>query len=121
MLPFIPALILLILGGPNTVDKINVLGTLDAQSHRLAIQLTTGNERSAQVRSTLTCILALTKDPSIVRAVAKLLDSMDEPTKPAAIAIEDTSESPPAHHEEPKLALRAGFTKSDRTRDGPQG
>lgn len=127
MLPFLPALILLLLHGPANIERLAEGGALpaalaaiqqriDAPEHRAL-----ASKRADQLA--LASLLALSGDKEISNALARILAvnivcETPAQAKPAILESEQTQDSDP-----PKERClgrpQDGFIGSQRSRDGP--
>lgn len=125
MLPLLPALLLLILQGPSSVERMALDGRLPAALEAIHRQMESQDHKSPAVskaeEAMLASLLALSNDPQVSHALIKLL-SLGEPAampRPS-LAIEAQDESPPNSIAEGDSAVPVeGFAESQRSRDGP--
>ena len=124
MLPLLPALLLLILQGPSSVERMALDGRLPAALEAIHRQMESQDHKSPSVskadEAMLASLLALSVDPQVSHALIKLL-SLGEPalTRKPTIAIEAQAESPPPIAECDSAVPVEGFAESQRSRDGP--
>lgn len=124
MLPFLPALILLLLHGPANIERLAEGGALpaalaaiqqriDAPEHRAL-----ANKRADHLA--LASLLALSGDKEISSALARILslNIVCEPQAPAALQAEPEQGSDPPQ-ERCLGRPQDGFLGSQRSRDGP--
>lgn len=118
MLPFLPAILLLLLQGPSNVERLAIQGRLPAALdavYRTAGQTPTLREAEQVVLATL---LAAGEDPELSDALLAILRS--ERTRretPAEPLVEPKPVIPFPDHAPPP---EEGFTRSQRVRDGPR-
>jgi len=127
MLPLLPALLLLILQGPSSVERMALDGRLPAALEAIHRHMESRDHQSPAVskadEAMLASLLALSSDPQVSHALIKLL-SLGEPFQASSgkskLVIEAQDESPPSAIVEGDAAIPVeGFAESQRSRDGP--
>lgn len=116
MLPFLPAILLLLLQGPSNVERLMVQGRLPAALdavYRTVGQTPTLREAEEVVLATL---LAAGEDPQLSDALLAILRSERTRRKAVAEPLVDRTPIPPFPDHGPP---REGFARSQRVRDGP--
>ena len=126
MLPILPALLLLILQGPSSIEKMALDGRLPAALEAISRQMEAQNHRSNKVdrsdEAVLATLLAFSGDPDLSNALYKLL-SLDQPTDQVRASLVDLGDSEPERSpimssgEVPALPVVS--LESQRSRDGP--
>jgi len=98
MLPILPALLLLILQGPSSIEKMALDGRLPAALEAISRQMEAQNHRSNKVdrsdEAVLATLLAFSGDPDLSNALYKLL-SLDQPTDQVRASLVDLGDSEP--------------------------
>lgn len=125
MLPILPALLLLILQGPSSIEKMALDGRLPAALEAVSRKMEAQDHRSRSIEradaAVLASLLALSGDPDLSHALFQLLslDQASESTDRSSVRkLDEWVEwiplgSPPEPlHSEPSL-------ESQRSRDGP--
>lgn len=125
MLPILPALLLLILQGPSSVEKMARDGRLPAALEAVSRQMEIQEHRSGSLEkadaAVLASLLAFGSDPDLSKALFKLLSLDQAPLsesgspRPAAIA-ENQSPVLPSGDSPP---LQDAYRDCRRSRDGP--
>ncbi len=126
MLPLLPALLLLILQGPSSIEKMALDGRLPAALEAIHQQMESRDHKSPAMskadEAMLASLLAMSGDPQISHALIKLL-SLGEPAYVPAVPhleVEPEQDDPPNTYAECDSAVPVdGFAKSQRSRDGP--
>ena len=125
MLPILPALLLLILQGPSSIEKMALDGRLPAALEAVSRQMEAQDHRSGSIEradaTVLASLLALSGDPNLSHALIQLLSLDQGFTCPGG--------EPPIRQEE---SIERGRVESDpvpirpqpcldsqRSRDGP--
>lgn len=103
MLNLLPAILLLLLQGPVSVQD----------------GLPAGSLQNREVRLLLDSLGRLAEVPELAEAVAKLL--REQRREPVLQAAEVKGSEPQALLPDPRSDLRRGFSTSQRSRDGPFG
>lgn len=126
MLPILPALLLLILQGPSSIERMALDGRLPAALEAISRQMEAQNHRSNKVErsdeAVLATLLAFSGDPDLSNALYKLL-SLDQPTDQVRSGLIDLGDSGPertpimSSGEAPALPVVS--IESQRSRDGP--
>ena len=126
MLPFLPALLLLILNGPAGLDRMAHDGRLPealrALNDRIQVEGISASGAKLEQEIALASLLASHGDPDLSQALAELIfwAGLTESTEQAIEApIEIELESPQLPCGPPAGTLRDGFTRATRSRDGP--
>lgn len=101
MLPLLPALLLLILQGPSSVERMALEGRLPAALEAIHRQMEAGDPQGALIR-----LLSLGEPATDTKATPHLTVEEDKQDTP-----------PPA--EPSSTRITKGFAKSQRSRDGP--
>jgi len=126
MLPILPALLLLILQGPSSIEKMALDGRLPAALEAISRQMEANNNRSNAVErsdeAVLATLLAFSGDPDLSNALYKLL-SLDQAADQVRPGIKDPGDAEP----ESNPILPCGDNRplpvicleSQRSRDGP--
>jgi hypothetical protein len=112
MLPFLPALLLLLLQGPSDFERLVAEGRLSSVLEKFVAE-------SPKERKTLQALLVSGGHPELSRALAVLLTGQSEPeAKPAFVppVAEERVVVPPTSDARP---LPEGYADGRRTRDGP--
>lgn len=125
MLPILPALLLLILQGPSSIEKMALEGrlpaALEAASRRMEAQEHRFGSTEKADAAVLASLLALSGDPDLSHALYQLL-SLDQGT-----SLWTTVDSPESGDWVDRKPLKVGshpslpepFLESQRSRDGP--
>jgi hypothetical protein len=123
MLPILPALLLLILQGPSSIERLAHEGrlpeALQAVSRQLEMQ-DNGSERSKDAEAAvLASLLAMGSDPDLSHALFQLLslDQLDAPPTHSSNA--DLRVEPPDIPTYEISRIPDAFRTCGRTRDGP--
>jgi hypothetical protein len=126
MLPILPALLLLILQGPSSIEKMALDGRLPAALEAISRHMEAQNHRSNKVErsdeAVLATLLAFSSDPDLSNALYKLL-SLDQPMDQVRKGLKDPGDAEP----ERSFILSSGDVpvlpvvclESQRSRDGP--
>jgi|GEM_PF-1135084 len=126
MLPLLPALLLLILQGPSSIERMALDGRLPAALEAIHQQMESRDHTSPAMskadEAMLASLLAMSGDPQVSHALIKLL-SLGEPVAFASaprLEIEPETDDPPnPRPERDTVVLVDGFAESQRSRDGP--
>jgi hypothetical protein len=112
MLPILPVILLLLLQGPANVERMALQGRLPAAIEAIQRMDAPQNEKEAFVS-----LLAASQDPELTHALFSIL-KWTEPAEPKVVSVPEEPTFVPIEppHE---VALRGGFSKSNRSRDGP--
>jgi len=126
MLPILPALLLLILQGPSSIERMALDGRLPAALEAISRQMEAQNHRSNAVErsdeAVLATLLAFSSDPDLSNALYKLL-SLDQPADQVRSDLKDLSDTEPERS--PIMSsgdvpvLPVVCLESQRSRDGP--
>lgn len=117
MLPFLPAILLLLLQGPSNVERLAVQGRLPAALdavYRTVGQTPTLREAEQVV---LASLLAAGEDPELSDALLALLRIERTRRETTSEPLVDRTPVPPFPDHGPPPP--AGFSRSQRVRDGP--
>lgn len=125
MLPILPALLLLILQGPSSIEKMALDGRLPAALEAVSRQMEardhlTGGSSEADA-AVLASLLALSGDPDLSHALFQLLaiePSIGKVTQTQKIEPDDQITPVPIDSQAGQ-SLPEGCLKSQRSRDGP--
>ena len=128
MLPLLPALLLLILQGPSSLEKMASDGRLPAALEAIHQQMESREPGSTSLseadEAVLASLLALSSDPHVSHALLQLLslDSCCVPVETGRpIGLDWNLDDPPLPIEGRWIAALAdGFAHSQRSRDGPE-
>lgn len=118
MLPFLPAILLLLLQGPSNVERLAIQGRLPAALdavYRSVGQTPTLREAEQVVLATL---LAAGEDPDLSDALLAILRSERTRRETTAEPLDDRAPVPPFPDHGPPP--QEGFARSQRVRDGPR-
>lgn len=126
MLPILPALLLLILQGPSSIEKMALDGRLPAALEAVSRQMESQDHRSGSIEkadaAVLASLLAFSNDPDLSKALVRLL-ALDAPIDaPSHAWIPDEEPEPeprPLSQEGSAPAIPDGWIKNQRSRDGP--
>jgi hypothetical protein len=124
MLPILPALLLLILQGPTSIEKMALDGrlpaALDAISRKMEGQSHSSRVAERADEAVLATLLAFSGDPDLSHALYTLL-SLDQPCeKPARVAFGEAEPQQVHNFLGPIIgALPTVSLESQRSRDGP--
>jgi hypothetical protein len=123
MLPLLPALILLILQGPSSVERMAWDGRLPAALHALGRQIERSPaERTAADEIVLASLLAVSQDPALTQALLLLLEAGAQDEAAQGTPALSAASFEPAHPPDFPLHLGTtapGFLDAQRSRDGP--
>ncbi len=125
MLPILPALLLLILQGPSSIEKMALDGRLPAALEAVSRQMEardhlTGGSSEADA-AVLASLLAMSGDPDLSHALFQLLaiePSIGKVTQTQKIEPDDQITPVPIDSQAGQ-SLPEGCLKSQRSRDGP--
>jgi hypothetical protein len=126
MLPILPALLLLILQGPSSIEKMALDGRLPAALEAINRQMEAQDHRLSAIEradeAVLATLLAIGGDPDLSHALFKLLaldqsaDSVDRPVPEPS----DVADECQAFQTDETSALPVVSIESQRSRDGPR-
>jgi hypothetical protein len=126
MLPILPALLLLILQGPSSIEKMALDGRLPAALEAVSRRMEAQDHRSGSIEkadaAVLASLLALSNDPDLSKALFCLL-ALDAPLDAPAVSLgiaEEPSREPrslPIDSDAPRVP--DGWFENQRSRDGP--
>ncbi len=120
MLPFLPALILLILQGPAGIERMAAAGQLPSALNALHPRVASMPEARSADDAAIASILAMTSGRDMSRALLQLLTWVqpEEPEQPMTATVTDERKSPiPVP---PSLGAPSdGYFACRRSRDGP--
>lgn len=126
MLPILPALLLLILQGPSSIEKMALEGRLPAALEAIGRQMESKNHRVGALDSSNEAVLAtlwaFSGDPGLSKALYKLLtldQEQDSDTQSPSVLSVETDESPTAFPNGRHGPLPGQFSECQRSRDGP--
>lgn len=126
MLPILPALLLLILQGPSSIERMALDGRLPAALEAVTRQLEGQNHRSTSVEkadaAVLASLLAFSSDPGLSHALFQILN-LDRPvdtTRTSLVGIDesDSDRNPTVFADKPH-SIPDGALECRRSRDGP--
>ncbi|HJP84044.1 MAG TPA: hypothetical protein VJ835_11125 [Fimbriimonadaceae bacterium] len=125
MLPILPALLLLILQGPSSIEKMASDGRLPAALQAVSRQMEANSSRTATYKeadaAVLASLLTLGADSDLSQALLTLLSlDVDEPSTMTVPPQREESDDPPPKPEFNGPDTRSGFETCRRTRDGPR-
>jgi hypothetical protein len=117
MLPILPALLLLILQGPSSIEKMALDGRLPAALEAVSRQMESQDHRSGSIEkadaAVLASLLAFSNDPD-------LSDTPEAaPNHALGLDEEPESEPRPLSPDSETPAMPDGWIKNQRSRDGP--
>ncbi len=125
MLPILPALLLLILQGPSSVERMALDGRLPAALEAVSRRMEAQDHRSGSIEkadaAVLASLLALSGDPDLSHALFQLL-TLDQGPSPAhqteSKKFQEWQE-PASFDLTPEPRLPEPSLESQRSRDGP--